>query len=179
MRVLTFEYGKLSIFARGIRKSKRRFAGNIEIFDCGNFEIKDGRGSLPILTNFEQGSTLRSVRENFDKLAAASLVCECIDLLVREEQTHDGEHEHIFENVTLTLQAIEEASNIAEICRAVYIGLSSCLSITGFIEKDLTKPPTKNNLLKLISTIENCVERQLVSKDPFITIFGELKKDLG
>ncbi|MCO6431128.1 MAG: DNA repair protein RecO [Deltaproteobacteria bacterium] len=176
LRVLTAEAGKISIYARGARASKRRFGSSIELFDRGEMKVRIGRGSMAELESFQPRAALRSLREDFDKLAAASLLCECVDLIVKEEQAHAGEQEQIYTDVDLALQAIEESASLIDTCRATFFALSSVLSRSGFLEHDSARKPSAKNLLHLIRITEECAEKQVASKEAFVSVLKQLGK---
>ena len=176
LRLLTDSLGKIAVFARNARRSKKRFTGNVEMFDSGVFEIRRGRGTLIELVSFTPHSTLKEVRVDFDKLAAASLLCECTDLLVKEEQGHKDEQEKIFTDIDLGLRAIEEAHGTIEICRAVFLSLSSLLITTGFLDHNSSRQPSAQNLLMLLKRVEDSSERELISKQAFIGVLKTLKR---
>ncbi len=51
LTLLTPQYGKLHVIARGVRKVKSKLAGGIELFSVSNISFIKGRGELATLTS--------------------------------------------------------------------------------------------------------------------------------
>lgn len=49
--VLTKDFGKVKLIARGVRKEKSKLAGGIELFCTSNFGFVESRGELAVLTS--------------------------------------------------------------------------------------------------------------------------------
>ena len=174
LRVLSKENGKLSLLAKHARKSKRRFGSGLDVFDRGLFTIAQGGTGLFMLNAFEPERSLNKLREDLDKLVAASCLSECFDLLVKEG---NGDEEEIYSLFTLAINAVHDASSRREILKASYVGLSQLLQLLGFIDDELAEAPSINNFTKLLTKIENCVEKKLGSKLEIIRLLDTFKKE--
>lgn len=51
LNVLTPDRGKLSAIAKGVRKSKSKLAGGLELFATSNVSIAEGRGEMGLITS--------------------------------------------------------------------------------------------------------------------------------
>ncbi|MCC6952784.1 MAG: DNA repair protein RecO [Deltaproteobacteria bacterium] len=91
--VLTEKEGKLRAVAKGARKSKRRFLGGLDLFDCGTFEIHGPAlaDKLRTLHAFERALTFTPLREDFRSLALGSVMLELTDLLAHDGDPSAGE----------------------------------------------------------------------------------------
>lgn len=90
--LLTRDFGKLSVFARGARKSKRRFAG-VDLFSAFDAEIdaakikRGGFCAIDSVDNLEQNLELRA---DLFALCQASYLAECTWLFMGELDAHPG-----------------------------------------------------------------------------------------
>lgn len=176
LRVLSPEYGKIAVFVRGARNSKRRFAGSLEIFDRGRFHFKRSlslkkSSSLFVLESFDPAGAAHGIRSDFLKLTMASLLCEAFDLIIKEGQDASAVSEQYFESFTLAIEAIDQSSAPGDILRACYIGLKTLMHLAGFLDRDQMEIANMKNLKALLSEIENCAERRLLSRSEFELIF--------
>lgn len=79
VRLVTGETGRLEAVARGARKSRRRFAGVLELGHTLQCEVRSGRGALPTLTSATVVERIRRSREDFTKICQLAYACEIID----------------------------------------------------------------------------------------------------
>jgi DNA repair protein RecO (recombination protein O) len=76
---LALEYGKVSLMAKGARKSRKRFAGVLELFSVLNVTWNQGRGrGLPILQEATVICPFEQLRTNIVRTAYASYWCELV-----------------------------------------------------------------------------------------------------
>jgi DNA repair protein RecO (recombination protein O) len=80
--LLTEQRGRLSAFAPGARRSKRRFAGGIEPFSLVEARLASPtRGELWRLAELSPQQTLPGLRTSLEAIACAGLACElCAEL---------------------------------------------------------------------------------------------------
>lgn len=81
VRILTQHRGKISAVAKGARRSKRRFMGGLDIFDCGVFECATPKrdDSLLALNGLDGREMWLNLRQDFTRLTLASLCLEITD----------------------------------------------------------------------------------------------------
>ena len=88
--ILTFfsrEMGKLSVIAKGARKSRKRFAGLLELFSTLQLVVSPPRGrGLALLTEAEMVDPFPSIRGNVVKTAYASYWTELVNRWLEESQ---------------------------------------------------------------------------------------------
>lgn len=83
----TLEYGKTSLMAKSAKKSKKRFAGVLELFSLVNLVWSYGRGrGLSILTEASVVKPFDRIRTDVTKTAYASYWCELVYLWMEEGQ---------------------------------------------------------------------------------------------
>lgn len=88
-RVVTFlteEHGRLSAFANGARKSKRRFAGALEPFTLLKATLVETRGDVYRLDAVEILDSYGPLREEIGRIARASYAVELMKELCREKE---------------------------------------------------------------------------------------------
>jgi DNA repair protein RecO len=178
VHILAEGVGKIALIAKGARRSKKRFAGGLDIFDSGRFEYREGRGSLPLLLSFAPRNALSRIRREMARLSAASLVAECFDLLIKEgnESGRDA-----VEVLLLGLRSIEEAEGRHATLRGVHLTLHQLLAITGFGVLDQTLPEHSKNLSTkqfnaVLYEVEHHAGRELRSKKG---VWEYLIRDIG
>ncbi|MCP4674821.1 MAG: DNA repair protein RecO [Deltaproteobacteria bacterium] len=92
LTLLTLDLGKMSVLARGARKSWRRFGGALEPFSL--FEVtvasSQGRGRLWTLTEAHLLAAHEELATDLDRIGAASFVLEIVREMVPE---HEPQHE--------------------------------------------------------------------------------------
>lgn len=79
LRFVTRDHGVRSAVARGARRSRRRFAGGLDLFAQGtaSFHTKPGR-DLDTLTGFEDVTTRATLGEDLERFAGAEAVAEIV-----------------------------------------------------------------------------------------------------
>jgi DNA repair protein RecO (recombination protein O) len=168
--ILTPSLGKLSVLARHARGSRKRFPSSLDLFDRGSARLTRERNGAFGLKEFTPSHSLKRVRDDLDKLTLASLLCETFDLLLHEESGEDSQQ--VFEILDLSLNAIDEASDLKGCLRAVYVALSSLTRHAGIIDL-ADAPPGSKALATLLDAIERFTERRLATRS---TLGPMLKK---
>ncbi len=168
--ILTPSLGKLSVLARHARGSRKRFPSSLDLFDRGSARLTRERNGAFGLKEFTPSHSLKRVRDDLDKLTLASLLCETFDLLLHEESGDDSQQ--VFEILDLSLNAIDEASDLKGCLRAVYVALSSLTRHAGIIDL-ADAPPGSKALATLLDAIERFTERRLATRS---TLGPMLKK---
>lgn len=84
LTLLTEERGKLSAFARGARKSRRRFAGVLEPFSLIQVSLRSSRGALYQLDEASLLDGFDALRRDLGAMSRAAYACELTRELCRE-----------------------------------------------------------------------------------------------
>lgn len=92
---LTREEGRVSMIARGARRSKKRFGGALDVFSRLQIHSRPAR-NLWSLQSVEPINLHLPLRGDFDLLGRASLLCDCARLLTPEH------HEAVDMHASLT-----------------------------------------------------------------------------
>ncbi len=105
--LLTESHGKISAIAKGARKSKRRFMGGLEVFDCATFELQNPKDKkhlyyLNSISNRESWLGLRNDFQNF------SLAAFCIEVTNSFAQEDDPESSHLFSPLLQALRLLND-----------------------------------------------------------------------
>ncbi len=85
LTVLTREYGKIKVFARGVRRSKSKIRGGSQVFSFVQLELYKGKNFYRMIQTNSVKSFLE-IRESYDKMLAASEWAEVLDKLIQEEE---------------------------------------------------------------------------------------------
>ena len=107
--ILSVEEGKMRAVAKGVRRSRRRFLGGIDLFDSGAFELQPGKSAnaLPSIAGLERDSIPRGLREDFTALSLASLSLELADVFAHVGDPSAGE---LVPPLRITLDSLGTAS---------------------------------------------------------------------
>ncbi|MBN6186166.1 DNA repair protein RecO [Aneurinibacillus sp. BA2021] len=134
LTVYTREAGKISIMARGAKKSKSRFTAVSQLFTYGYFlyQVSSGMGSL---TQGDLLNSFRAVREDLTKTAYAVYMAELLDRLTEAKEPNP----YLFEMMLYALKWMEEGKDpeiVARLfemkmlyvagCRPQFTGCMSC-----------------------------------------------------
>jgi len=111
--IVTFfalEYGKVSLIAKGARKSRKRFAGVLELFSELNVTWTQGRNrGLPFLQEAVVVCPFEHLRTNISRTAYASYWCELVYRWMQQGQKQPAVYQ-LLEHVLNALNA----GNISE-----------------------------------------------------------------
>jgi DNA repair protein RecO (recombination protein O) len=102
LTILTPEYGKLDVIAKGARKPTSHKTGHVELFTRADMLIHRGR-DLDIAVQAEMVEPYLALRENLQRGAYASYVGELLDRLTTEGEENLTE---VFELVADTFQRL-------------------------------------------------------------------------
>ena len=106
LKLFTFEKGKITAIARGVRKIHSRKAGHLEPFTRVNLFLAKGR-NLDIVTQAETDDSYIGLRDKLSLLAYASYVVEVLDRFTFEE----GHNVALFRLLADTLKRLETKPN--------------------------------------------------------------------
>lgn len=68
LQLLTPDYGKLSVIAKGVRREKSKLAGGIELFAVCDISIVPGKGDMGTLTSSRLDTFYGHIIEEYDRL---------------------------------------------------------------------------------------------------------------
>ena len=85
VRILTAEEGRVSAMARGVRRSKKRFAGMLDLGNRVTVQLTRGRGRLPLITEVDLEHGHPHLRSDLERIAQMAYFCEWVGSLAREE----------------------------------------------------------------------------------------------
>lgn len=84
---LTHKRGKISLIAKGAKKSVKRFSGVLELFSVLNLVWSSGRGrGLPVLLEASVVNPFEQIRTDITRTAYASYWCELVDRWTEQGQ---------------------------------------------------------------------------------------------
>lgn len=122
-------HGKTPVLVRGIKRSKRRFMGGLDIFDAGLFTFEERETRLPLLTALSERQSFPALSQDLRSFATASLALEVVGHFALERDPEGGAY---LETIIKTFSILER-KKISPIGEAVRV-LISILSQTGFSE---------------------------------------------
>ncbi|MCB0359468.1 MAG: DNA repair protein RecO [Bdellovibrionales bacterium] len=132
VHILLENAGRIGAVARGARKSKRRFMGGIDLFDCACFELTRSHRStsdlwtLSGLANREPWAQLRS---SLTSLAISSICLEAASIFAHEG---DPEGHLLFAPLHQALASINRSRSTRELHQIGIRFLLQVLAISGF-----------------------------------------------
>ena len=68
LQLLTPEYGRLSVIAKGVRREKSKLAGGIELFAVCDVSIIPGKGDMGTLTGSRLDTFFAHIMEQYERL---------------------------------------------------------------------------------------------------------------
>jgi DNA repair protein RecO (recombination protein O) len=87
LTVFTPEYGKLTLLAKGVRKTKSRKAGHVELFTDSMLLVAKGR-TWDLVSQAEMLEPFRSLHEDLLRAGYAYTVAEILDGFTQERDSH-------------------------------------------------------------------------------------------
>lgn len=108
------EKGKITVFAKGARKSRKRFSGVLELFSIVSVVVVEGKG-LPLLQEASLLHPFAGIRSDIEKTAFASYWMEIL-LLWTENEQQQLELYHLAEFSLAALDQGDFSPVLASIC---------------------------------------------------------------
>jgi DNA repair protein RecO (recombination protein O) len=124
LKLFTFQKGKITAIAKGVRKIRSRKAGHLEPFTRVTLFLAKGR-NMDIVTQAETVDGYIGLREDLQRVAYASYVVEVLDRFTYEE----GQNVAIFRLLANTLSRLETHSQPATVVHYYEVRL---LDLVGF-----------------------------------------------
>ncbi|MEZ4754074.1 MAG: recombination protein O N-terminal domain-containing protein [Bdellovibrionota bacterium] len=170
LHALTEEFGKVSCIAKHARRGKK---GNSipEPLDFGLLELKASKSNLFLLRSYSVQHGHIGLRDNLTKLSTALLLCEASDFIIPEAEE---ESRKILLSLLDVLAGIEKAKDNKSVMRLCFLGLSSILDLSGYLNLDTIKQPSSHSLLKLMNLIENTAHRKLNTRSSVELLMKDL-----
>jgi len=153
----TLTNGKLTVIAKNAKKSRKRFAGILELFSILNLVCADTRGrGLPVLQEAVLASPASGIRGNIRRTAYASYWAELINQWAEEGKTQASIYEllkyglHVLD----TGEIAEEAASIIFQMRFLTLSglmpnLTSCIrcrkDVLRFIHRTFVFPKERSS----------------------------------
>jgi DNA repair protein RecO (recombination protein O) len=115
---LTLEKGKVSLIAKAAKKSKRRFAGILELFSTLHIVGRVGnyKKGLPVLQEASLHKPLSDIRGDILKTAYASYWSELIYMWLEEGQ----KHQKLFQLFYYSLEALNSSQAAAAVLNVIF-----------------------------------------------------------
>lgn len=124
LKVFTFQKGKITAIAKGVRRIRSRKAGHLEPFTRVTLLLAKGR-NMEIVTQAETVDNYPGLREDLQRLGYASYVVEVLDRFTYEE----GQNIGIFRLLANTLKRLETHPSPATVVHYYELRL---LDLVGF-----------------------------------------------
>ena len=87
LTIFTQKFGKVKVLAKGVKRITSRRGPNVELFNQVQISIHQGK-TFDILTEAQVLNTFPKLRKNLDLVGLAFHVCEIVDGLCPEHQSH-------------------------------------------------------------------------------------------
>ena len=84
--VITENNGKVRAVAKGVRKTRSRYGGRLELLRHLDLQFYQGRGDHDIVTQAETRDHWPEIREDLDRLGKALTIAEAVDQVVQDKQ---------------------------------------------------------------------------------------------
>lgn len=124
INVLTREYGKIGIMAKGAKKLKSNFSGSTRKFTYGYFHIYYKEGKLSTLISVDIIDYLKNIQKDIAKISYSTYISELIEQVIKEEYDED-----IYNTFIEGIKKIDEGfdpmviTNIIELKMLEYLGV--------------------------------------------------------
>jgi len=136
--ILTEHHGKIAAAARGAKRSKRRFPGGLQLFDCARFTFVPPRHRFPGANHLHEIYSLNNLIERevwsglsgeLNRFISASVVIETADVLSHEGDPQGSE---MLDPLMRTLRALNTAPTKLACTDLANLFLFFCLRHAGF-----------------------------------------------
>jgi DNA repair protein RecO (recombination protein O) len=89
LTLITRDFGKLALIAKGVRKEKSKLAGGIELMCESDISFVKGKGDVGTLVSTQLTRHFGNIHINLDRMKAASEFLKRIDLVTEDETNPD------------------------------------------------------------------------------------------
>jgi DNA repair protein RecO (recombination protein O) len=147
--ILTRDYGKLPFIAKGVRRTKSRKRGSLELFNLVNFEASSGK-NLDLIKDVEIVRSFDKIRKSLKKVTLAYYFSEVLLGILAEGE----ENRRVFNLAVSFFEDLNERTDLKALRREFLLELLSAL---GFW-------PKNKNLDDFDSVLERILEKKVNSK---------------
>jgi DNA repair protein RecO (recombination protein O) len=127
--LLSPHHGKLRTVAKGIRKTTSRIGGRLEPFTHVDLVLYEGR-NLDTVTQVEVVEAFPRLREDLDRVAAASTMAEAVDAVAQEKEPSVA----LFELLAAGLRALEPGPAHPDLVVAFLLHLAGVVGVAPAFE---------------------------------------------
>lgn len=120
--VLTPDYGKLRLMAKGVRKVRSKLAGGVELFSASQITFARGRGDIGTLISARLERYYGNIVSDIERV---QLGYELIKLL--NKSIEDEAEKEYFELLEHTFRALDDYANSERLIRAWFAAQLLCL----------------------------------------------------
>ncbi len=92
------DYGKVSVIAKGVRRTKSKKSSSVEVFSRIKFSAARGK-NLDILTETEILDSYAATRKDLKKVSVAYFLMETVGRLTREDEPNIKYYSDVLENL--------------------------------------------------------------------------------
>lgn len=124
---LTDEYGRFTAIAKAAKKSRRRYAGGLDLFCHDEIALRGDPAGRPYLVELNVLNTFLPLRESLDRAAAAGRCTQWVRKLVPQSSPLPG----LFKLLGQTLSLLSQASSLEALDQIELLFRIQFLSRTG------------------------------------------------
>ncbi len=150
--ILTKNFGKIRLKAKGVRKISSRRSPHVEPLNLTTISFYKGNG-IPILTEAYTKNSFPKIKNNLKKVGYAYYSCELIDVLCPDNQENDT-------SFSLLQKNLEDLSNGHDIDLLIKKFEVDLLTNLGYFNLN----SNKNNEEDLSLLVEQIIEKKLKTK---------------
>ncbi len=88
LTIFSKQHGKISVIAKGVRKTTSRRAGSLELFNLIKCQVVQGKNNMTILTEVQLLDPFSSWRSHLGRVNIAYQLSEVLDKLLPEYEPH-------------------------------------------------------------------------------------------
>lgn len=163
-RILTIfskEYGRIRVYARGVRRVHSRRSAYLEVFSNTALVLHRGK-TWDSVTEATPIHVFPRLRVHLPRVSAAYYICELVDVLLPERQ----EHRDVYMLLLGTLSALNDTVENDPVVLSEQFALE-LLRILGYLARDRTIPSGQ-----IVPYIERIIEKHIRSHR-LLTKFAE------
>lgn len=111
--VVTNDHGKLSLLAKGVRRSKSKLAGGLELFSVSDIGFIDGKSDLKTITTTRLIKHYRKITESIQHTMCAYEFIKMVDTFT--QHSCDGDYFDLLENALESLETHHEHIDVVQL----------------------------------------------------------------